>query len=64
MGGVYTVIPFLKLVSGSIKLPIGIVGRVFEALKDHRKPDKPDQPEKSDNSPKSGCFIKKIFNKC
>ena len=54
-------IPFLALVTVSIKLPIGIVGRVFEALKDRRKPEK---PEKSDNSPKSGCFMKKIFNKC
>lgn len=38
--GDYTLIPFLKLITISVKLPIAIIGRVFEALKDRRKPDK------------------------
>ncbi|RIA94891.1 hypothetical protein C1645_734444 [Glomus cerebriforme] len=40
-GETYSMIPFLKLITVSIKLPIGIIGRVYEALKDRRKPDRP-----------------------
>ncbi|GBB88837.1 hypothetical protein RclHR1_15450002 [Rhizophagus clarus] len=49
--GGYDLIPFLKLVSTSVKLPIGIIGRVYEALKDHRKPsDDDDNNNNNDNN--------------
>jgi hypothetical protein len=49
MGNGYKLIPFLKLITVSIKLPIGIIGRVFEALKDHRKPDKQKNDDNNNN---------------
>lgn len=48
-GGYKSLIPFLKLVTISIKLPIAIIGRVFEALKEHRKPEKRGNNDNNNN---------------
>ncbi|GBC02453.1 hypothetical protein RclHR1_04630009 [Rhizophagus clarus] len=54
--GAYTLIPFLKLITVSIKLPIGIMGRIYEALKGHYKANKADETENDDDDNEKGIM--------
>ncbi|CAB4392672.1 unnamed protein product [Rhizophagus irregularis] len=57
--GDYTLIPFLKLITISVKLPIAIIGRVFEALKDRRKPDKRRNNDNDNNNDNNNNDVEK-----